>query len=187
MRSDARRNRELVLSAAVELFTEHGPAVSMEEIARSAGLGVGTLYRHFPDRQTLLEEIAADSLRRLHERSRELLDTAPSGWEALTGILEQCVELPLALTKSLSTTPLDKPELDALAAHSETLITQAVERAQHQGDLRQDLTPPQIADMLSVIVCRPGIRPDDPLITVFLDGLRPQPAGQEKNVGTRVT
>ncbi|GAA2050369.1 TetR/AcrR family transcriptional regulator [Catenulispora yoronensis] len=176
MRSDARRNRDLILGAAVDLFIERGPAASMEEIARSAGLGVGTLYRHFPDRQSLLEEIAADSLRRLYDYAQARLDTAPSGWDAFVGIIEQCVALPLALTKAVSETPLDKPELDALAERSDALIAEAVTRAQKQGDLRRDLSPAQVADMLSVIVCRPGIRPGDPLITVFLDGLRLRPA-----------
>ncbi|ACU71670.1 transcriptional regulator, TetR family [Catenulispora acidiphila DSM 44928] len=175
MRSDARRNRELILSAAVDLFTEYGPAVSMEEIARSAGLGVGTLYRHFPDRQSLLYEIATDSLHRLHQHAQDVLGTTASGWEALVDIIERCVSLPLALTKSLSEIPLDTPEIDTLAARSDALILQAVIHAQKQGELRRDLTPAQVLEMLSVVVCRPGIRTDDPLITVFLDGLRAQP------------
>lgn len=56
-RSDARRNRERLLEAATAAFTEHGAAASLESIARDAGVGIGTLYRHFPNREALVEAI----------------------------------------------------------------------------------------------------------------------------------
>ena len=64
-RADARRNYEKVLSAAREAFLEGGEATSLEEIARRAGVGIGTLYRHFPNRQALLEALYADEVEEL--------------------------------------------------------------------------------------------------------------------------
>ncbi|HEX2313563.1 MAG TPA: helix-turn-helix domain-containing protein [Thermomonospora sp.] len=171
MRADARRNRELITSAAVALFTERGPGVSMEEIARAAGLGVGTLYRHFPDRRSLLEEIAADTLTRLLAACREIAARPIPRWEALRQVVVACTGLPLALTKSLSGTVAGHPELAPLAASLDVLFTELAEGAQREGAMRPDLPPGEIVGLLNVAVCRPGARPDDALTTVILDGL----------------
>ena len=73
MRADARRNYERLLSAAVAAFTEHGAdTASLEEIARRAGVGIGTLYRHFPTRQALLEAVYTDQVQALRVRAAEL-------------------------------------------------------------------------------------------------------------------
>lgn len=71
-RSDARRNYERLLATAQEVFLEHGADASLEAIARRAGVGIGTLYRHFPTRQRLLEALLAESYDRLAGRAREL-------------------------------------------------------------------------------------------------------------------
>ncbi|WP_256863073.1 TetR/AcrR family transcriptional regulator [Microbispora sp. GKU 823] len=102
MRADARRNRALIVDAAVDLFTARGPEASMEEIAQAAGLGVGTLYRHFPDRRALLEEIAAGALRTLLDAARDHAARPVSRWDALLACVRCGADLPLALTKSLS-------------------------------------------------------------------------------------
>jgi AcrR family transcriptional regulator len=79
MRSDARRNRERLLAAAMSAFTEHGADdASMEEIARRAGVGIGTLYRHFPTRQSLLESVYRDQVEALCERAVSLQGQAPA-------------------------------------------------------------------------------------------------------------
>src|SRR5215472_12068310 len=79
MRADARRNYERLLSAAAAAFAEHGADdVSLEEIARRAGVGIGTLYRHFPARQDLLEAVYLDQVEALHSLATELRgSTAP--------------------------------------------------------------------------------------------------------------
>jgi AcrR family transcriptional regulator len=80
MRADARRNRELLLDAALEAFTERGADdTSLEEIARRAGVGIGTLYRHFPGRTALLEAVYTDQVAALCQRAGELLATEPAG------------------------------------------------------------------------------------------------------------
>jgi AcrR family transcriptional regulator len=79
MRSDARRNRERLLAAAMSAFTEQGADdTSLEEIARRAGVGIGTLYRHFPTRQSLLESVYRDQVEALCERAVSVQEEAPA-------------------------------------------------------------------------------------------------------------
>lgn len=95
MRSDARRNRERLLAAAMSAFTEKGADdTSLEEIARRAGVGIGTLYRHFPTRQSLLESVYRDQVEALCERARSLREE-PSPTEALTAWLRALVTFSL--------------------------------------------------------------------------------------------
>lgn len=77
MRADARRNRELLLDAAVRAFATDGPDASLEAVAREAGVGIGTLYRHFPTREALVEAVYRTELGRLCGAAAELLDRLP--------------------------------------------------------------------------------------------------------------
>ncbi|MGE4427326.1 MAG: TetR/AcrR family transcriptional regulator, partial [Solirubrobacteraceae bacterium] len=79
LRADARRNRDRLLEVARAAFLEHGVEGSLEEIARRAGVGVGTLYRHFPSREDLLRAVLADSFESLVERADELLAEPDAG------------------------------------------------------------------------------------------------------------
>jgi AcrR family transcriptional regulator len=73
LRADARRNREQIVAVATGAFAEHGPAASLEEIARGAGVGIGTLYRHFPTRDALFVAVHRAEITRIAERADELL------------------------------------------------------------------------------------------------------------------
>ncbi|MFI6456580.1 TetR/AcrR family transcriptional regulator [Streptosporangium amethystogenes] len=172
MRADARRNRELITTTALDLFTEHGAAVCMEEIAHAAGLGVGTLYRHFPDRQALLESIALDTLRGLLEFGLTTDSADTSRWQALQLLVEYCAGLPMALIKSMSASLPLHPELLELQRSLDALFERIAEQAQLEGTLRHDIPPREVVGLLNVAVCRPGARADDHLTTVILDGLR---------------
>src|SRR6266567_3379071 len=91
MRADARRNYERLLKGALEAFGEQGAdTASLEEIARRAGVGIGTLYRHFPTRQALLEAVYRDQVDALGIRAAELMRTDPPG-TALAQWLEALV------------------------------------------------------------------------------------------------
>src|SRR5579864_7806961 len=79
MRADAKRNYDKVISAAREAFAETGASTSLEAIARRAGVGIGTLYRHFPTRQALLEAVYVGEVQQLCSGSQELLEMPP--WE----------------------------------------------------------------------------------------------------------
>src|SRR6266702_4679594 len=92
MRADARRNYQALLSAANAAFIEQGADdASLEEIARRAGVGIGTLYRHFPTRQALLEAVYRDQVEVMSARAEELLADAPPG-EALVAWLRALVD-----------------------------------------------------------------------------------------------
>ncbi len=88
-RADARRNYEKVLAAAREAFLEGGEATSLEEIARRAGVGIGTLYRHFPNRQSLLEALYAGEVEQLSQSAAELDGEDP--WTALSMWFERFI------------------------------------------------------------------------------------------------
>ncbi|MFF0580174.1 TetR/AcrR family transcriptional regulator [Streptosporangium saharense] len=172
VRADARRNRELIVTTALDLFAERGTAVSMEEIARAAGLGVGTLYRHFPDRQALVEDIALDALRRLMTFGEAVVAEDRPNWQALRLVVEHCAGLPLALIKTLSPATTANPELARLERDLNALFERLALGAQEEGTLRRDIPPGEVVGLLNVAVCRPGARADDYLTTVILDGLR---------------
>jgi AcrR family transcriptional regulator len=96
MRADARRNRDKLVAAALQLFTENGTDVALEAVAQKAGLGVGTLYRHFPTRDALVEAVYLTELDRLHSGAAELLASYPPD-EALERWLDLFVQY--AVTK----------------------------------------------------------------------------------------
>ena len=74
-RADAQRNRELLVAAAREAFADRGTDASLRDVARSAGVGIGTLYRHFPTREALLEALVESNFEELRARADELLDS----------------------------------------------------------------------------------------------------------------
>lgn len=82
LRADARHNYERLVEVAADSIAELGPSVSLEEVAKRAGVGIGTLYRHFPNRQALLEAVYLDQVTALCTRAHQLMATTPPG-EAL--------------------------------------------------------------------------------------------------------
>ncbi|WP_173100756.1 TetR/AcrR family transcriptional regulator [Actinomadura verrucosospora] len=149
LRADARRNRERVLAAARETFAESGPDASLNEIARRAGVGPGTLYRHFPTRQALLAAVLADRVERLCAYADRLIASEPpevalSGW--LHAFLEHATG-----DHGLGGAALTKPPGVDFDCH--TAIREAVGRvlagAQRAGAARADVTA---ADLLQLVV-----------------------------------
>ena len=86
LRADARRNRERVLTAARAVFAEHGREAQMDDVARSAGVGVGTVYRHFPTKEALVQALALDLFEGLLRGAREAMEIEDP-WEAFTQAL----------------------------------------------------------------------------------------------------
>src|SRR3954463_4042274 len=103
-RADARRNYETVLAAARDAFAEGGESTALEEIARRAGVGIGTLYRHFPNRQALLEAVYVDEVEEVCRSAAELDGADP--WEALSGWFERFIGY-LATKRALAAELLD--------------------------------------------------------------------------------
>ena len=110
-RADARRNHEKVLAAAREVFAESGDSTSLEEIARRAGVGIGTLYRHFPNRQALLEALYVGEVEEVCRVAAEL-DQADDPWEALSSWFERFVGY-IATKQALASELLNYLEKDA--------------------------------------------------------------------------
>ena len=151
MRADARRNRERVLAAAGEAFSTYGGEAQMDDVARAAGVGVGTVYRHFPTKEALVAELVRRRFETFVGHAREALDE-PDPWEAFAGLLRRNAELmarDAAVREAISRTP---GSLSAAAREREELLELArriAERAQQAGVLRQDFS----AEDIPMIMC----------------------------------
>jgi AcrR family transcriptional regulator len=179
-RADARRNYDKVLAAAREAFAEGGESTALEEIARRAGVGIGTLYRHFPNRQALLEALYVEEVEEVC-RSAAQLEAGDDPWEALNGWFDRVIAY-LATKRALAAELLNYLDLDApLFQVCRTSLFDAGEpllkRAQEARAVRPDVT---IAEVMQMIVGIGKIPTADPaqterLVRIALDGLRYQP------------
>ena len=175
-RADARRNYEKVLAAARGAFAEGGESTSLEEIARRAGVGIGTLYRHFPTRQALLEALYVDEVDEVCRSAAELDGSDP--WEALNTWFERFIAY-LATKRALAHELLNYMEMDAplfqackasLFAAGEPLLA----RAQEAGAARPDVTFAEVMQMVMGIAKIPTADQAqvEHILRVALDGLR---------------
>jgi AcrR family transcriptional regulator len=142
MRADARRNRARVLEAAEAVFAARGTSASTEEIASQAGVGIGTLFRHFPTKEALLQAILMGRVARLGEEARSLTDSADPG-AALLGLFTRMVEE--AATKRTYVDALADPGLGSWLAQSEVgqdamrALGALLACAQRAGAVRDDI------------------------------------------------
>jgi AcrR family transcriptional regulator len=178
-RADARRNYDKVLAAAREAFAEGGESTALEEIARRAGVGIGTLYRHFPNRQALLEALYVGEVEEMCRSAADLEDADP--WEALTGWVENFIGY-LATKRALAAELLNYLDQDAelfqicrtsLFAAGEPLL----KRAQDAGVVRRDVGIGEVIQMVGGIAKIPMSEPEQiaRILRVALDGLRYRP------------
>ena len=144
MRADARRNYDVLLSVAAQCFAEQGTDASLRDVARKAGVGIGTLYRHFPTREALLEAVLGSRFDRLRERADELAATASSPQQALGDWLAEFAAgsvtyrgLPNEVMSALH--DRESP-LHASCAQMRAAGTRLVESAQAAGTVRADVT-----------------------------------------------
>jgi AcrR family transcriptional regulator len=178
-RADARRNYEKVLAAAREAFAEGGESTALEEIARRAGVGIGTLYRHFPNRQALLEALYVGEVEDVCRSAAELDHADP--WEALSTWFERFIGY-IATKQALANELFNYLDRDApLFKASRTSLYEAGEpllaRAQEAGVVRSDV---DIADVISMVMGIAKIPTGDPaqtqqILRIALDGLRYRP------------
>ncbi len=178
-RADSARNRQLLIDASKAGFSDVGLNVSLEEIARRAGVGIGTLYRHFPSREAVVEAVYRREVEQLAEAVPRLLESSPAG-EALHQWMHLFVDY-------IATKRLIAPSLAAVAGRTPTLyatsselITRAistlVKRAIESGDVRKDIDP---TDLLRGMVGVSYGNTDQGweasarrLIDILMDGLR---------------
>jgi AcrR family transcriptional regulator len=156
LRADARRNRDRIVAAAKTWFATHGPEAPTEEIARSAGVAVGTLYRHFADREALIRAVAADNLDHAIAEAKAAVTEEASAWDALVRILRQSQELRLSfrlLTAYPHVHAVLKKERNADESRREMigLIDRVVRRAQAEGTLRSDVGTGDVAMMFALL------------------------------------
>src|SRR6202790_3007631 len=183
-RADAVRNRERVLEAAKAVFSAGGVEASLEAVARAAGVGIGTLYRHFPTREALFEAVYRREVQHLADLAEELKQEAEPV-EALRHWMRSNVKF-VATKKGMSAAlALATDKNSELFSYSFGRLTQAVggllERAIAAGEIRDDITP---EDLLRALVgmCymhdQPGWQASVlRLLDVFIDGLRLHPDG----------
>ncbi|MFE7277133.1 TetR/AcrR family transcriptional regulator [Streptomyces sp. NPDC057623] len=180
MRADARRNYERLLTEARSAFAERGTDASLEDVARRAGVGIGTLYRHFPNRDALLSAIFEDAVGDLLTRSHELLD-APEPCAALVTWLREMVTHAgeyRGLARSLMSVSYDRTS--ALARCSDPIREAGgalLARAQEAGRVRQDVAIADLLQLTHAIALAAEETPGDPgladrLLMLTLRGLR---------------
>ena len=149
LRADARRNRERILAAARACFAEQGGEAQMDDIARRAKLGVGTLYRHFPDKAALIESLKAERLARIAELGEEAL-AEEDPWESFATWLWRCAELQASdrgLCEAIVANPLPdgaQGEVDERVGLVD-VTRRVVIRGQEAGVIRSDLRSEDIA------------------------------------------
>jgi AcrR family transcriptional regulator len=175
-RADARRNYEKVLAAARQAFAEGGESTALEEIARRAGVGIGTLYRHFPNRQALLEALYVDEVEEMCRSAAELDGSDP--WEALNGWFEHFIGY-IATKRALAAELQNYLDQDAaLFQACRTALFEAGEpllkSAQEAGVVRPDVTISEVIQMVVGIAKIPAKDPaqNEHILRVALDGLR---------------
>jgi len=180
-RADALRNQERLIDAAKQAFTEVGPDVSLEEIARRAGVGIGTLYRHFPTREAIVEAVYRREIGQLAEAARSL-SNARRPIDALHDWLKLFVDY-------MATKRVIAPALASMSGGTSALyersglmmrdaVTLLIDKAVASGDIRPDVEPEDMMQALSGLAfgsSSPGwegrtLR----LIDVMMTGLRRQ-------------
>ncbi|MFC8520318.1 TetR/AcrR family transcriptional regulator [Streptomyces sp. NPDC057257] len=189
-RRDREVNRTKLLAAAREVFRDRGLKATLDDVARHAGLGVGTAYRHFPNKQALIDELVDDMFARVEEATRQGAQDSDA-WRGLTTSLEHVAELQ-ALDRGLREVVLHSDRAGpAGLRHREQIrrnVDLVVERAKGQGVLRADVEPWDLAwiqQMLAAVTERSG-QPDlwRRYLRLLLDGLRAGPERTEPLPGS---
>ncbi len=181
IRADARRNRERVLEAARACFAEHGRIAQMDDVARRAGVGVGTVYRHFPDKASLLEALVAERFAQFTALGREALEHEDP-WEGFSAWLFACGELQAE----------DRAFCDSMAAGIEPEVVfeiaersglhdvnqRVIDRGRRAGVIRKDARPEDIPVIMGGVAAT-ALSPKAKLgwgwrrhLAIALDGMR---------------
>jgi len=185
LRADARRNREAVIAAAKKLFADQGLDAQMPDVARSANVGVGTVYRHFPTKHDLIAALVAERFERLAQKAREALETEDA-WEGISDFIRFSAQIQAddrGLCEVMGSRP-DVMDAAARAAGLPELCDRLVKRAQRSGQLRRDLVwedIPMIACGLGRITqatVGPASGRWPRLVEIILDGLRAPGSGR---------
>jgi AcrR family transcriptional regulator len=180
LRRDAERNRQRILEAARVVFAREGLEVSLDAIAREAGVGVGTVYRRFADKEQLIEALFEDSLAELVGAARDAL-AVPDPWEGFVTFLQGAIDRQArdrGLKELLVGSAHGQEQIGRARDEIVPLVTELVQRAQRSGQLRDDVAPsdfPLIQFAVGAIVeYTAEVQPDAwrRLVGLILDGMR---------------
>ena len=185
LRRDAERNRQRILQAASEVFNERGLEVSLDEIARYAGVGVGTVYRRFRTKEELVEALFMDRLDQIAAIADEAFE-APDPWCGLVCFMERMAELMagnLGLRQMLMFATYGQDLVAVARQRNAPLVYRLVEQAQAAGQIRTDLKPTDIPFIVFILTeaahLTQAANPDiwRRYLTLVLDGMRPERQG----------
>jgi AcrR family transcriptional regulator len=180
-RADARANRARILDVAEEVFGQGGESASTEEVARLAGVGIGTVFRHFPTKAALLEAVLTRRFDRLREQAGALLDAADPG-QAFLGFFRYLVaDAPakIGIAEALLDVGGDGGEAARASAGLRRAFGALLDRAQQAGAIRDDAGLPEVYALLvgvSRVAARehPGEEVTARMLTIVFDGLAPR-------------
>jgi AcrR family transcriptional regulator len=195
IRADARRNRERVLEAARECFGRDGVNAQIDDVAAAAGVGVGTVYRHFATKDVLLEALADDYFAAQNALARKALE-AGDPWTGFRDYMRSAVEL-LAENRALAQVMSDRPEVMGEAAHAADrelgffgTLDALIDRAKGAGALRADFElediPAVVCSLGSLQITKGAYANWRRLLEIILDGLRATGGSELPAVGTRL-
>ena len=180
LRRDAERNRQRILHAAAEVFTQRGLDATLDDVARQAGVGVGTVYRRFPDKETLVAELFQDRIDAMVAVAEDAY-AAPDPWVALVSFLEYAAETlagDIGLRQLMMFATYGKDRVAYARERMRPVVARLVERAQEAGALRQDFSAtdvPLIAYLLAAAAEYAGpVQPDiwRRYLALIIDGMR---------------
>ena len=181
LRRDAERNRRRILAAAAEVLSERGLDATLDDVARAAGVGVGTVYRRFPDKESLIQELFRDRIDAMVRAAEQAL-TEPDPWQALVSYLDFAISLMagnMGLRQLLMFSTYGKERIAYARDQMRPVVTKLVQRAQASGDLRPDVEGTDVKMIVfmlsSVAEYASASRPDlwRRYLALLIDGLRP--------------
>ncbi len=185
LRRDAERNRQRILEAAMEIFNERGLEVTLDDVARHAGVGVGTVYRRFPSKEDLVEALFVDRIEYVAALAEEAGE-ATDPWSGLVSFMAKMTELlagDVGLRQLLMFSTYGRDGVSYARQRNLPLVARLVQRAQESGQLRLDLQPTDIPFIVFMLTDSTQFaRQASPEIwrrylSLLLDGLRPERAG----------
>ena len=187
LRRDAERNRQRILQAAAEVFATRGLGATMDDIAHHAGVGVGTVYRRFPDKELLIDALFEERIERLVDLAQQGL-AQPDPWDGFVLFLEQGLAdqaCDRGLKELLLGTQHGRDRVERTRARLKPVVEELIERAKGAGALRQDFEGTDMAVihlMLGAAIdFTEDLAPETwrRYLQLILDGLRASPEGQE--------
>jgi AcrR family transcriptional regulator len=164
LRADARRNRERILESARAVFAESGADAQIDDVARHAGVGVGTVYRHFPTKQALLTELVRQTFRLFTEWAREALEAGGEPLALIEELLRRIAETAAGdagVKYALTSSAAQAARSEARADQDELIavIAELIERARRAGTIRPGIEATDIAMLICGVVSVMGPRP----------------------------